>query len=57
MKKPMMIVAAVALALAGCAGTSQKPDPLNQKEMLAFTGFTLDGDVARLASTPAINHR
>jgi hypothetical protein len=41
MKKPMMIVAAVALALAGCAGTPQKPDPFNQKELLAFSGFTL----------------
>jgi ABC-type glycerol-3-phosphate transport system substrate-binding protein len=57
MSHAMMIAAAIVLALAGCAGTSQKPDPLNQKEMLAFTGFTLDGDVARLASTPAINHR
>jgi hypothetical protein len=41
MKKTMMIVAAVALVLAGCAGTSQKPDPFNQKELLAFSGFTL----------------
>ena len=41
MKKTMMIVAAVALALAGCAGTPQKPDPLNRKELLAFSGFTL----------------
>ena len=41
MKKPMMIVAAVALLLAGCAGTPQKPDPFNQKELLAFSGFTL----------------
>jgi hypothetical protein len=42
MKKPMMmILAAVALALAGCAGTPQKPDPLNLKELLAFSGFTL----------------
>ena len=41
MSQAMMIAAAVVLALSGCAGTSQKPDPLNQKEMLAFTGFTL----------------
>lgn len=57
MSQAMMIAAAVVLALSGCAGTSQKPDPLNQKELLAFSGFTLDGDVVRLASTPAINHR
>jgi hypothetical protein len=57
MSQAMMIAAAVVLALSGCAGTSQKPDPLNQKEMLAFSGFTLDEDVVRLASTPAINHR
>ena len=41
MEKLMMIVAAVALSLAGCAGTPQKPDPFNQKELLAFSGFTL----------------
>lgn len=57
MSQAMMIAAAVVLALAGCTGTSQKPDPLNQKEMLAFSGFTLDEDVTPLASTPAINHR
>jgi len=57
MNKPMMIVAAVALALAGCAGTPQKPDPLNQKEMLTFSGFTLkiaasQEDLDQLAGIP-----
>jgi hypothetical protein len=42
MKKPMMIAtAAVALVLAGCAGTPPpNPDPLNLKELLVFSGFT-----------------
>ena len=57
MKKPMMIVAAVALTLAGCAGTSQKPDPFNQKELLAFSGFTLklavsQEDLDQIAGVP-----
>lgn len=41
MKKPMMILAAAALTLAGCAGTPQKPDPLNRQELLAFAGFSV----------------
>jgi len=43
MKKPMIIVVgAVGLALAGCAGTPPpNPDPLNLKELLIFSGFTL----------------
>lgn len=41
MSQAMMIAAAVVLALAGCAGVPQKPDPFNQKELLAFSGFTL----------------
>ena len=42
MKKQMVIAAvALALTLAGCAGPSQKPDPLNRQELLAFAGFTL----------------
>ena len=58
MNKPMMIVAAtVALALAGCAGSPQKPNPLNLKELLAFSGFTLkvaasQGDLDQLGSIP-----
>jgi hypothetical protein len=40
MHQTMMIVAA-ALAVAGCTGSTLKPDPLNQKELLAFAGFTL----------------
>ena len=41
-KKQLMIAATVvALAMAGCAGTSQKPDPLNRQELLAFAGFSL----------------
>ena len=41
MNKSMMIVAAAALAMAGCAGSPSQPDPLNQRELLAFSGFTL----------------
>jgi hypothetical protein len=42
MKKPMVVVAAaVALALGGCAGAPPKVDPLNRQELLAFAGFTL----------------
>ena len=41
MKKPMMILVAAALTLAGCAGAPQKPDPLNRQELLAFAGFSL----------------
>jgi hypothetical protein len=42
MKKQLMIAAlAVALALAGCASASLKPDPLNRQELLAFAGFGL----------------
>ena len=43
MKKPMIIVVgAVGLALAGCAGTPPpNPDPINLKELLIFSGFTL----------------
>jgi hypothetical protein len=57
MIKPIMIVAAVALALAGCAGTSQKPDPFNQKELLAYSGFTLklavsQEDLDQIAGVP-----
>jgi hypothetical protein len=48
MKKPMMIAAAaVAMALAGCAGTG-KDAPLSEPQMLVFSGFTL-----RLGSTQA----
>ena len=40
-KKPMMIVAAaVAMALAGCAGTG-KDAPLSEQQLLVFSGFTL----------------
>jgi len=41
MNKPKMIVAAAALAIAGCAGGASKPNPLNQSELLAFSGFTM----------------
>ncbi len=40
MNKPMMIVAAAALALAGCADSPQKPNPLNLKELLAFSSIS-----------------
>lgn len=58
MKKPMMVVAAaVALALAGCAGTPQKLDPLNRQELLAFAGFSLkmavsQEDIDQIAAIP-----
>jgi hypothetical protein len=58
MTKPMMIVAAAAaLALAGCAGSPHKPDPLNLRELLVFSGFTLkvaatQGDLDQLGSLP-----
>jgi len=42
MKKQLIIAAlSVALTLAGCAGASQKPDPFNRQELLAFAGFSL----------------
>jgi hypothetical protein len=42
MFKPTMIaVVAAALAIAGCAGAPPKTDPLNQKELLALSGFTM----------------
>ncbi len=57
MNKPMMIVAAAALAMAGCAGSPPKPDPLNQRELLAFSGFTLkiavsQEDLDQIAGVP-----
>ena len=58
MKKPMMIAAAaVALALAGCAGAPQKPDALNRQELLAFAGFSLkvavsQEDIDQIAGIP-----
>jgi hypothetical protein len=39
--KKMMMTAAVALALVGCAAAPPKPDPFNPRELLAFSGFTL----------------
>ena len=50
------ILAPLAL-LAGCAGSPQKPDPLNLKELLVFSGFTLkvaasQGDLDQLGSIP-----
>jgi hypothetical protein len=39
MKKTMMIAAA--LAIAACAGAPPKTDPLDQKELLALSGFTM----------------
>jgi hypothetical protein len=41
MKKAGVIFVAAALAMAGCAGAPQKPDPLNRQELLAFAGFSL----------------
>jgi hypothetical protein len=57
MNKPIVIVAAAALALAGCASSPQKPNPLNLRELLAFSGFTLkvaasQGDLDQLGSIP-----
>jgi hypothetical protein len=59
MKKPVMFFLAAALALAGCAGASQsqKPDPLNRKELLAFAGFKLkvavtQEDINQIAGIP-----
>ena len=57
MKKPMMILVAAALTLAGCAGAPQKPDPLNRQELLAFAGFSLkvavsQEDIDQIAGIP-----
>ena len=41
MKKAMMIAAAAAFAIAGCAGRPPKTDPLDQRELLALSGFTM----------------
>lgn len=41
MKKAMMIAAAAAFAIAGCAGSPPKTDPLDQRELLALSGFTM----------------
>lgn len=58
-KQPIMIIAAaVALALGGCAGTPHpKPDPINPKEILAFAGFRLkvavsQEDLDQIAGVP-----
>jgi hypothetical protein len=58
MKKQLVIAASAAvLTLAGCAGTLQKPDPINRQELLAFAGFNLkvavtQNDLDQIAGVP-----
>lgn len=48
MAKRTMIAAAAALAMAGCAGSPSKTDPLNPSELLAFSGFTMKVAVSQV---------
>jgi hypothetical protein len=59
MRNPVIFLLAATLALAGCAAASpsQKPDPLNRQELLAFAGFKLkvavtQEDINQIAGIP-----